>query len=113
MQRVARAPLRRTDAAFTGKEEAPDRSELNPGTYWSGNTGFEPARRIRLPSWPLGLLVDPRHGGGSQSGMDRYTLRPGAFFEMPADSGREADRAWDGPGGLRGLPRAAPSNVDG
>src|SRR5207245_7539292 len=69
MQRVARAPLRRTDAAFTGKEEAPDRSELNPGPYWSGNTGFEPARRIRLPSWPLGLLVDPRHDGGSQGGL--------------------------------------------
>src|SRR5438105_12890475 len=72
------------------------------------NTGFE--RDLRLgkakPStlMAVGLLVDPRHDGGSQGGMERYAFRLGAFFEILPDSGREANRARDGRAGLRRWP---------
>src|SRR5438132_11290734 len=61
----------------------------------------------------VGLPVDPRHDGGSQSSTERYAFRLGAFFEMLPDSGREANRARDGRAGPRALPGPAPANVDG
>ena len=63
------------------------------------------------PLRPVRLLVDPRHDGGSQGSMERYAFRPGAFFEMPPDSGRE--RTERGTVGPVSLPRPAPTGVDG
>src|SRR5437016_3588598 len=59
------------------------------------NTGFE--RDLRLgkakPStlMAVGLLVDPRHDGGSLGGIERYAFRLGAFFEILPDSGRGSE----------------------
>src|SRR5438128_9373807 len=80
-------------------------SPLEPAT-------FALARRLLLPSWPVCLLVDPRHDGGSQGSMERYAFRLGAFFEMAPNSGREANRARDGRAGFAVLPRPAPTGVE-